>query len=78
MLLAPEGKRTIETVRIYTETLLQMPDEKQHLDGDHVQWQGKFFKVQTTQDWNQLASLGHYKFYAERIEPDTAAARSET
>ena len=71
IMLLPEGQRGIESIKIYTETLLQCLDETQKLKGDWISYNGKVFEVQPKQDWTDVERYGFYRYYAFKVETDT-------
>lgn len=70
LLIQAEGERTKETVRIYTETQLQVANEAAKLKGDRVTWEGKVYEVQVQEAWDQTR-IPFFKFKAVKIEQDT-------
>jgi hypothetical protein len=54
LLLLPEGERTKEAIRIYTDSELKTVDEFAKRKADVVNYFGKCFEVQVVKRWTQL------------------------
>lgn len=63
----PEGFRNQAAIRIYTETVLQVADERLQLLGDRFQYRGEMWEVKLRSDWTDY-SLTHLKFLAFKVQ----------
>ena len=55
----PEGKRTSETLKVYTKTDLRTADQFTGTPADDVEYKGKLFEVYVVMEYPQL--LNHFK-----------------
>lgn len=62
----PDGQRTREWIRIYTETRLERTIEEEKTKGDVVQYGGAEYEVVKVEDWT-MSPISHYKILAVRI-----------
>lgn len=65
----PQGERTNEHVKIYTESELNPADETSQTQGDRVAWNGHDYEVQKKSPWQMGGCLNHYKYIAARVNP---------
>jgi len=70
MMILPEGERTRERVRVYTETKLQTADEAAQSMGDRVAYNGRDYEVQQCEVWNDGEDT-FFKAIAVLVEQDT-------
>lgn len=57
----PEHRRSEETLKFYTETKLNMTDEKNNLPADEVTHDGKVFQVFSVANWSIGTDIPHFK-----------------
>lgn len=57
----PEGRRSIEHMKLYTATKLRAADEKAKTPADIISYDGKTWEVMEVQNWYQTSGLQHYK-----------------
>jgi hypothetical protein len=62
LLLIPEGERTKEMIRIYSELELKTADEACARKADVVRYQGKLYEVHKVKTWTQL--IPHFETIA--------------
>lgn len=66
-LLLPEGRRTREAVKVYTEMKLRTTDEANSLPADILVWRGKQYEIMSVEDWTQT-DLPHYLAIATKLD----------
>jgi hypothetical protein len=69
LLVLPEGERTREYIKLYTDTQLNMADPVTGAKGDLVSYKGRTWEVTQSNDWN-LNDYAHFKFLAVVVEAD--------
>lgn len=62
----PEGKRTQDTVRVYTDTLIFEAQEKTGVEGDRLLYLGHEFECVAVEEW-QSGVISHYKGYFVKV-----------
>lgn len=76
IMILPEGERTREYVRVYTETQLVTADESAQTMGDRVDYNGREYEVQQCEIWNDGEDT-FYKAIAVLVEKDTGGKPME-
>jgi len=56
-----EHLRSAESIKIYTEFKLRIPDEQNQLPGDTVNHDGKVFEIHSVANWAIGTDIPHYK-----------------
>ena len=64
LMILPEGERTRERIKIYSETVLQVADQVRGTKGDLVQYNNRNWEVQAMQRWD-LNDFPFYKYLAQ-------------
>lgn len=67
MLLMPEGERTTEHIKVYTNERLREVDEKNTALGDKFAYDGKCYEVQQVENWQIGTDLPHYKAICKKV-----------
>ena len=62
----PEGRRGARAVKVYSDVMLLMPDQKTGVQADRFSWQGRRFEV-TASDWYRSDVISHYRAYATEV-----------
>ena len=70
LLILPEGERSKESVKIYTDTRLQTINETGMIKADRVSWQGRQFEVRNVKIWSDGEDT-FYQAVCVLIELDT-------
>jgi hypothetical protein len=65
-LMLPDALRNRATVRVYTQTLLQLDDETKKLYGDRFTWNSYIYEITARDDWS-ASDMDYYKFLASKI-----------
>lgn len=76
MMILPEGERTRERVRVYTETRLVTAEESAQTMGDRVEYNDRDYEVQQCEVWNDGEDT-FYKAIAVLVEKDTGGKPME-
>ena len=73
----PEGQRTTETIKIYTDTDLYVTNITAGTKGDIVTYKGNDYEIVGRSDWDDFneAGLQHYKLIGQKIDPKEAARK---
>ena len=69
LLILPEGERTRERIRAYTNTRLLVADETTQAMGDRLSWNGRDYEVQQCETWQDGRDT-YYKAIAVLVEQD--------
>ena len=65
LMALPEGLRSLEVVKMYTDTELITLDENQR--PDRLVWRGKTIELGTKESW-QSDVINHFKYYATKVQ----------
>lgn len=68
--ILPEGRRSSESMKIYTYDRLFMSDESKQIAADVIKHDGKFFEIHMVQNWKIGTDLPHYKCIAVKIDDE--------
>jgi len=66
--MLPEGRRNIESIKIYTELKMFISDEKNKRNASIVEYDGKNYEVHMVFNWNIGTDIKHYKIFAIKID----------
>lgn len=69
LLVLPEGRRTMEVVKIYTSAELVTNDNSQQ--PDVLEWRGKSYEIAMKAAY-QSDVINHFKYYATKVPNDAA------
>lgn len=65
----PGHKRTQNGIRIYTETKLNINDEKNQTPADIVLYASKRYEIQSQEDWRET-DIPHFRYEAVELNGD--------
>jgi len=68
LMILPEGDRTKDAIKVYSEKEIKGQDEQFDREPDQICQDGRFFQVQKVERWNEI--IPHYKAIAIRLEKD--------
>ena len=70
LMLLPEGERTHDRIRIYTDVKLTVAIPAQNQKGTRVSYDGRDWEVQSAFQWD-LNDYPYYKYLAQLVEADS-------
>lgn len=65
LMVLPEGRRTRDTVKIYTDTELNTSENNQQ--ADKILWRGHLYEVAMKAPY-QSGVINHFKYYATKLQ----------
>lgn len=66
--MLPEGRRNVESIKIYTELKMFVTDEKNNKKATKVLYDGKNYEVHMVENWAIGTDIKHYKVVALKID----------
>ena len=74
MINLPEGQRTEQMVKIYTDAVLNTSNITTGIKGDIVTYKGNTYEIISLENWDDFNASGieHYKYVAMKIDPNIA------
>jgi len=74
MLNLPEGQRTEQMIKIYTDTVLNTANITTSIKGDIVTYKGNTYEIMSLENWDDFDTSGieHFKYVAMKIDPNIA------
>jgi hypothetical protein len=64
----PEGLRNKDVCKLYTQAIMQVPDERQGLLGDRFIHRGFTYEVTKVAAWQEGTDLPYNKYYIVKVE----------
>lgn len=66
--MLPEGRRSIEAIKIYTDLKMFITDEKNSRKASLVEYDGKNYEVHMVANWAIGTDIPHFKVIAMKID----------
>lgn len=73
--ILPEHRRNSESLKVYTETRLFNPDEKNGIPGDVITHDGKRYEVHKVSNWEIGTGIPHFKAICIMIDGEGSGGR---